>query len=528
MLDGDLLTSPVEQVLLDLGAQGATGCLYVTSRAEEDAEVYLRDGLVYAVFVPGRRPLLGSRLTSSGELAPESLAEALEIQRSELQGWRLGELLVHLGYVDRNVVESFVSEQLVDMLVDLLSWEADTWRFRKAKKTRQDVAPPQGVPDLLQRLRVRAAEWERLTREIGGPDAIPVLATAGAADSDVVLGPGEWAMLCKVDGERSVADLAADCGFTVFEAGHIIASLAKAGLVDMDTFEDAEDSDDSSSSDEASDDEAIGDGHDDPRESDVRDSVDAVTAALRDMFRDEEPAAKPAATGPEEPPPPAKTAPGAEPKAAKPAKAKSSDQPSAAPVNSVASDLAREVQRLRAERQAAEAAAQAAADEAARLAAEVAARQAQAEEEDRQRRAAEKDRRRREADTVAKAMEEARQRDLDKVVEARRAEEAAERRVQEAVERLEVEADAWADHRGWLDAERVRQEPAAWADHTAWLSEERSSVEAEAWAAARRLAAGQAYGCRGSGLGGPRPLAEGRERASRVRGTRRPPTLARR
>ena len=25
MLDGDLLTSPVEQVLLDLGAQGATG-----------------------------------------------------------------------------------------------------------------------------------------------------------------------------------------------------------------------------------------------------------------------------------------------------------------------------------------------------------------------------------------------------------------------------------------------------------------------------------------------------------------------
>src|SRR3954453_11203866 len=385
MLDGDLLTSPVEQVLLDLGAQGATGCLYVTSRAEEEAEVYLRDGLVYAVFVPGRRPLLGSRLTSSGELAPESLAEALEIQRSELQGWRLGELLVHLGYVDRNVVESFVSEQLVDMLVDLLSWEADTWRFRKAKKTRQDVAPPQGVPDLLQRLRVRASDWEQLTREIGGPDAIPVLATAGAADSDVVLGPGEWAMLCKVDGERSVADLAADCGFTVFEAGHIIAALAKAGLVDMDTFEDAEDSDDQISD----------EGHEDPRESDVRDSVDAVTAALRDMFRDEapevtadpEPGSKPKADTKAEP----KAEPKTEAKAKDGKPAKSAEQSSAAPISTVAPDLAREVQRLRAERQAAEAAAQAAADEAARVAAEVAARQAQSEEEDRQRRIAEKD-----------------------------------------------------------------------------------------------------------------------------------------
>src|SRR3954462_5773770 len=90
MLDGDLLTSPVEQVLLDLGAQGATGCLYVTSRADEDAEVYLRDGLVYAVVVPARRPLVGPRLPPSGGLAPESLAEALEIQRSELLGLLLG------------------------------------------------------------------------------------------------------------------------------------------------------------------------------------------------------------------------------------------------------------------------------------------------------------------------------------------------------------------------------------------------------------------------------------------------------
>ena len=153
MLDGDLLTSPVEQVLLDLGAQGATGCLYVLDGAAEEAEVYLRDGLVYSVFVPGRRPLLGSRLMSSGELAPESLAEALEIQRSELQGWRLGELLVHLGLRrprGRRVLRQRAARRHARRPAP---WQADTWRFRKGKKTRQDVAPPQDVPDLLQRLR---------------------------------------------------------------------------------------------------------------------------------------------------------------------------------------------------------------------------------------------------------------------------------------------------------------------------------------------------------------------------------------
>ena len=44
--------------------------------------------------------MLGVRLMSRGALTPEALAEALEIQRTELQGWRLGELLVHLGYVE--------------------------------------------------------------------------------------------------------------------------------------------------------------------------------------------------------------------------------------------------------------------------------------------------------------------------------------------------------------------------------------------------------------------------------------------
>ncbi len=138
MLDGDLLTNQVEQVLLDLGAQRATGCLTVLDAAAEEAEVYLKEGLVYSVDVPGRRPRLGAALVSMGALAPEARDEALEIQRRELQGWRLGELLIHLGFSDRSAVESVVSEQLVAMLSDLLGWDVDTWRFRKNKKARQD------------------------------------------------------------------------------------------------------------------------------------------------------------------------------------------------------------------------------------------------------------------------------------------------------------------------------------------------------------------------------------------------------
>ncbi|HEX6921787.1 MAG TPA: DUF4388 domain-containing protein, partial [Actinomycetes bacterium] len=232
MPESGLLTGTVETVLQDLADQAATGCLAVRDQEGDEAEVYLRDGQVYAVVVPGRRTMLGVRLMSSGALTPEALAEALEIQRTELQGWRLGELLVHLGYVDLPVIEAFVIEHLEDALADLLGWPVAAWKFRKGKKTRQDVAPPTPVGVLMDALRDRATTWETIVDAIGGPETVPALASGAPSDA-VALGPNDWALLCKVDGQRSVADLAAECGFTLFEAGQVVMRLAAAELLDV-------------------------------------------------------------------------------------------------------------------------------------------------------------------------------------------------------------------------------------------------------------------------------------------------------
>ena len=51
--EGALLTNTVEAALVDLAASGSTGCLVVRDQEGDEAEVYLRDGQVYAVMVPG-------------------------------------------------------------------------------------------------------------------------------------------------------------------------------------------------------------------------------------------------------------------------------------------------------------------------------------------------------------------------------------------------------------------------------------------------------------------------------------------
>jgi hypothetical protein len=233
VLKGDVSATPLSDVLQGLADTTATGCLHIDDDSGDEALVYVKSGLVYAAYVPGRRPQLGARLISSGALAPEALAEALEAQETELQGWRLGELLVHLGYVERPVVEAFVLEQLREAAFDLSRWPTGKFRFRKNEKTRGDVGLEVSVPDLLAEVTRRRSEWEVIAGVVHGAGAVPVLSAGGLASAEMTLDQDQWALLCKVDGERTIAQLARDCGFTTFEAGQIVYALVGAGLLDV-------------------------------------------------------------------------------------------------------------------------------------------------------------------------------------------------------------------------------------------------------------------------------------------------------
>ena len=232
-LKGDLTTTALSVLLTELATESVSGCLHVIDSDGEEALVYLKTGLIYSVSAPGRRPSLGARLVSSGALAPEALAEALEAQRNELQGWRLGELLVHLGFVEQPVVEAFVVEQVRDSMSDLMRWTVGRWRFRKNEKAREDVAPAMPVDDLLAEVAWRHTQWREIAPTVHGPGAVPVLSSRAPASADITLDTDAWSLLCKVDNERALAELARECGFTLYEAGQIVFRLVQAGLLDV-------------------------------------------------------------------------------------------------------------------------------------------------------------------------------------------------------------------------------------------------------------------------------------------------------
>ncbi|HWA65349.1 MAG TPA: DUF4388 domain-containing protein [Mycobacteriales bacterium] len=233
MLKGDLATTALAPVLLDLAASGATGSVILNRPDGAEAQLFLRGGLVCGFNAPDQRTDLGAKLVSSGVLAPEALSDALEAQRTDLSAWNLGELLVHLGYIDEDVIQEFVTEQLHEALWDFLQWSEGRWKFRKNAKIREDIRPPHAVVELLETLRERGYEWEEISSVVSSPDAIPVLSARGDGAPETTLDSDAWSMLCKIDGVRSVAELANDCGYTLFEAGQVLVTLVDAGLVDI-------------------------------------------------------------------------------------------------------------------------------------------------------------------------------------------------------------------------------------------------------------------------------------------------------
>ncbi|MDH4159912.1 MAG: hypothetical protein OEV62_06620, partial [Actinomycetota bacterium] len=467
MRQTQVLASPLEKILVDLGEAAATGCLTVTDSAGDQAEVYFRDGAIYSVFVPGRRAQLGARLIASGDLSPEALSDALDVQHNELQGWRLGELLVHLGYVERDVVESFVVEQLKDSVAALFGWPMAAHKFRKGKKARQDVAPPTSVVDLLADLEYRRHRWEELVDAMGGDAGIPLLSARPDGATDVALSTADWALLCKIDGSRTVAELAADCGFTVFEAAEGVRSLMESGLVDVDLPDDAAVASVTVLED-------VRGKRDDDESGHVTDelaaSVKRVTSALKDLFTPVAPPVDPNDRGPTE----------AQRQAEK------------------ALHAAIEAERAALEAERAVAAAEQAARDEAERAAASAEREAQlAAEQARMRQEREAEERLAGeveawlahetwlADQRDEAEEEAwaTHRTLLDAERASRETEAWLAHFQWVEDdRRGREADAWADHAAWLDTERVRSEPEAWVSHALWLDDRRAQAESAAWA----------------------------------------------
>jgi hypothetical protein len=220
-----------EDLLLELGNREASGVLEIAHPGGEVSRVWVRQGGIYAMQVPGYRPALGIRLLSGGLVSPEQLSAAAAEQRERFPTHLIGQVLVALGYVATEVIEAFVHEQVLDQVADLLDLQVQSAAFHPGRRIQHDVIAPAAVEDLLAVAMQRRAHRADVLTTVGGAHAVPQLGPPGQGAAHTPLGPYDWALLCRVDGRRDITELARVCGFTVQEAAQMVADLVLTGLL---------------------------------------------------------------------------------------------------------------------------------------------------------------------------------------------------------------------------------------------------------------------------------------------------------
>ncbi|MBA4180739.1 MAG: hypothetical protein C0506_09145 [Anaerolinea sp.] len=113
----------------------------------------------------------------------------------------------------------------------VLGWTQATFRFEPGGTTGEaTILKP--LDQLFAEGARQVSERERLREAIPSPDAVPTLSLKLDLE-DVTISAGDWEVLARIDGDRSVAELSRTLGWPDLETVRALYRLKEAGLITL-------------------------------------------------------------------------------------------------------------------------------------------------------------------------------------------------------------------------------------------------------------------------------------------------------
>lgn len=220
-LSGSLDAFGLDEVLALLGMGGRTAQLEVRSAAGVGS-VHLVDGEVSSASADLARAGLLRQVVAAASVPASDLARALE----EGEPVRA---LVDSGAVDRDQARGVAAEHLVDAMGELLTWREGEFSVWVGEADPGDIGVRYPVHELVDRGRERLEQWDRVRTALPEPQSVLSLVPAQAESP--TLGTEEWAVLARIDGRRTLAEVVAAAGCAPLAASDRLVGLIGRGLV---------------------------------------------------------------------------------------------------------------------------------------------------------------------------------------------------------------------------------------------------------------------------------------------------------
>jgi hypothetical protein len=220
-LSGSLSEFSLAEVLSLLGMGGRTARMQVTT-SDAVGTVHLVDGQVSSATANSARAGLLRSVVAALSVPADDLATALQTAQPV-------RALVESGVVGRDAAQQVASEHCIESVGEMLDWTSGEFAVWVGSQDPGDVGVRLGVEQLVAAARERAQEWHDLRSALPGSDS--VLALVADVEQSPVVDREDWAVLARVDGRRTLAEVLAALGASPLAAGNRLVQLMGRGLV---------------------------------------------------------------------------------------------------------------------------------------------------------------------------------------------------------------------------------------------------------------------------------------------------------
>jgi hypothetical protein len=142
-------------------------------------------------------------------------------------GVHRGQIYLHDGQIVHAQLEDLSGEEAVYALA---IWSRGDFRFDPGVDT-PDRTITKNNTNLLMEAARRLDEWRVLSKRIPSTDLIPEFLVPEGREGQINLNTSEWLILSKIDGQRSIKNIAADASISVFDVSKILYGLITTGLI---------------------------------------------------------------------------------------------------------------------------------------------------------------------------------------------------------------------------------------------------------------------------------------------------------
>jgi hypothetical protein len=232
VLVGSVEVFALPDVFRLLGNNKVTGALRVLRESGEGL-VYFREGRVYYAHSNLTRELIGQRLVNAKLITQVQLLRILDEQKRS-GNRRIGHLFVEKGIVAQDLLDTFLREQMQEVIFDILHWDVGRFRFEASEVSEHELGLSLRVENLIMESSRRIDEWEVIRRKLPSVGAIVRLSPMPPPDrTEISVKPEEWSLLALADGKTTVKDMAAASERSEFDACKVVYGLISAGLLEV-------------------------------------------------------------------------------------------------------------------------------------------------------------------------------------------------------------------------------------------------------------------------------------------------------